>query len=85
MVQGVALCANWVLNFVQLQAFDYLHVKVGFSGVFLLLAGFCVIGTVVVATCIIETKDRSLHDIERLFYDVSEESCPPTGLCRHRT
>ena len=62
---SVAMTVHWICNFAVGQLFLSTVDSFGISGVYLGFAAVCVVAAVFVWTCIIETKGRSLEDIER--------------------
>lgn len=64
---SIAATAHWVGNFILTFTFPSLVTSLGMANVFLVFAGVCVIGILVVKRFLPETKGKSLEEIEREF------------------
>ena len=64
---SIAATAHWVGNFILTYTFPSLITHLGMSNVFLLFAGVCLVGVIVVLRYLPETKGKSLEEIERTF------------------
>ncbi len=62
---SIAATAHWVGNFILTYTFPSLITAMGMANVFLLFAGVCLVGTLVVLRFLPETKGRTLEEIER--------------------
>jgi sugar porter (SP) family MFS transporter len=62
---SIAATAHWVGNFILTLGFPAMITGLGMSNVFLVFAGVCVLGVLVVWRFLPETKGRSLEEIER--------------------
>ncbi len=60
-----ALTVHWICNFAIGQLFLSAVTAVGVSGVYLGFAAVCLLATLFINAYIIETKGRSLEEIER--------------------
>ena len=64
---SIAATAHWVGNFILTYTFPSLITLIGMANVFLLFAGVCLIGIIVVLRYLPETKGKTLEEIERSF------------------
>lgn len=62
---SVAITVHWICNFAVGQLFLSAVGLFGISGVYMGFAAVCIVAALFVSTCIIETKGRSLEEIER--------------------
>ena len=62
---SIAATAHWVGNFILTYTFPALVSWLGMSNVFLVFAGVCFVGSLVVLRYLPETKSKSLEEIER--------------------
>ena len=58
---------NWGLAFVVTVTFNHLIVGLGEPGTYWLFASFCVVGIVVTAKCVPETRGKTLREIQEAF------------------
>jgi sugar porter (SP) family MFS transporter len=61
---SVAVSALWIASFALTYTFPFLNQHLGAAGTFCTYGLICLIGWVLVLTCVSETKGRSLEDIE---------------------
>ena len=62
---SIAMTVHWIANFAVGQLFLSAVGSFGISSVYMGFAAVCVVAALFVSTCIIETKGRSLEEIER--------------------
>lgn len=67
MASGIATAVNWSCSFLVTKMFVPLQGLILPYGVFWLFCGVCVVGTLYGLLCMIETKGKSLEEIERGF------------------
>lgn len=66
---GGAVFAMWIANFLISLMFPLLLASVGLSGAFFIFAVIGIGGAIFVVTCVPETRNRSLEQIERYLHD----------------
>lgn len=64
---SIAATAHWVGNFILTFTFLSLVTWLGMANVFLVFAGVCCVGVLVVKKYLPETKGKTLEEIERHF------------------
>ena len=64
---SIATFFMWVANWVVSQSFPVLFNQIGLAGCFWIYAVFCVVTFVFVLRSVIETKNKSLEEIEKLW------------------
>ena len=64
---SIAATAHWVGNFILTFTFPSLITQMGMANVFLVFAGICLTGFVVLKVFLPETKGKTLEEIEREF------------------
>ncbi|KAJ8919558.1 hypothetical protein NQ315_002180 [Exocentrus adspersus] len=66
LASSVASCISWTLSFILTKYFD-LFISFGLAESFWLFAGCCVLGLVFSKFCVVETKGKSLQEIQDIF------------------
>ncbi|NIF22920.1 sugar porter family MFS transporter [Candidatus Pantoea multigeneris] len=66
---GGAVFALWISNFLIALMFPVLLASVGLAGTFFIFAGIGILGAIFVVTCVPETRDRSLEQIEHYLHE----------------
>ncbi|HEX3437280.1 MAG TPA: sugar porter family MFS transporter [Pseudacidobacterium sp.] len=63
--QGVsaAVSALWIASFLLTYSFPFLNERLGTAGIFLIYGAICLLGCLLVAACVPETKGRTLEQI----------------------